>query len=160
LFYFINDAEPVPQKSRFPGLGRSRLLTFYWSRIKSAMARISPNDADFHEYYSALYRDGAEGWTKTKAAFIQLKEKCRSEGIDLKVVLLPELHQLDPYIFAVEYAELMSFLELNEIPALDLAPNFKNESDPQSLWVSRDDAHPNARAHALIAKYTLDFIKN
>ena len=42
LFYFINDAEPVPQKSRFPGLGHSRLVTFYWSRLKMLRERISP----------------------------------------------------------------------------------------------------------------------
>jgi len=41
-----------------------------------------------------------------------------------------------------------------------LTPQFKNEIDPQELWVAMDDAHPNARAHALIAKYTIGFIEN
>jgi lysophospholipase L1-like esterase len=159
LFYFINDAEPVPQKSKYPGLGRSRLITFYWSRIKAAKARISPDAADFKEYYSALYRDGAAGWKGSQAAFLQLKRTCEREGIELEVVLLPELHQLDPYTFTNEYAQVMRFLKANSIAAIDLTPRFKNEPNPQTLWVSMDDAHPNARAHALIAKYTLDFIK-
>jgi hypothetical protein len=158
LFYFINDAEPVPQKARFPGLGHSRLVTFYWSRIKAAKARISPDVADFREYYSALYRDGAGGWERSKGAFLQLKEICASEGMDLKVVLLPELHQLDPYAFEREYGQVVSFLRENGIAAFDLAPYFKAEPNPQELWVSRDDAHPNSRAHALIAEYAFDFI--
>jgi len=159
VFYFINDAEPVPQKSRLPGLGHSRLVTFYWSRIKAAKARISPEESDFREYYSALYREGAEGWERCKAAFLQLEEICDAEGIDLRVVLLPELHQLDPYAFRKEYDQVLGFLEANGIPALDLAPRFRNVDDPTTLWVSLDDAHPNARAHALIADYTLDFIR-
>lgn len=160
LFYFINDAEPMPQKSRFPGLGHSRLVTFYWSRIKAAKARISPDVADFQEYYSALYRDHAEGWERSQRAFLQLRDACESEGIDLKVVLLPELHQLDPYAFEREYEQVLDFLQKNGIAALDLAPAFKDEPNPQELWVSMDDAHPNARAHALIAAYALDFISN
>jgi lysophospholipase L1-like esterase len=160
LFYFINDAEPVPQKARFPGLGHSRLITFYWSRIKAARAQVSPDAQDFREYYSALYRDGAVGWERSKAAFLQLKQICEDEGIDLKVVVLPELHELDPYTFAREHEQIMQFLEASGIPALDLAPYFKSEPEPQSLWVSMDDAHPNARAHALIANYTLDFIQD
>jgi len=38
LFYFINDAEPVPQQSTLPWLGSSRLITFYWSRIQALRA--------------------------------------------------------------------------------------------------------------------------
>jgi len=160
LFYFINDAEPLPRKSRLPGLGRSRLVTFYWSRIKAAKARLSPDSADFQEYYSALYREGAQGWERSRVAFLQLKEICEAEEIVLKVVLLPELHQLDPYTFEKEYEQVMDFLRRNGIEALDLTPYFAGEPDPQQLWVARDDAHPNARAHALIAEYALDFVRN
>jgi len=52
----------------------------------------------------------------------------------------------------------MDFLRANGIRALDLAPAFANEGDTHSLWVSLDDAHPNARAHRLIADYSLNFL--
>jgi hypothetical protein len=78
--------------------------------------------------------------------------------MDLKVVLLPELHQLDPYAFEREYGQVVSFLRENGIAAFDLAAYFKAEPNPQELWVSRDDAHPNSRAHDLIAEYAFDFI--
>jgi lysophospholipase L1-like esterase len=157
LFYFINDAEPVPQKSRFPGLGHSRLVTFYWSRLKALHARLSPGTG-FAEYYSALYRDGSEGWARSQAALLELKQLSRTDGFELEVVLLPELHDLVDYPFRKEHALVMDFLSENGIRALDLAPQFANEHDPHSLWVSLDDAHPNARAHRLIADYSLDFI--
>jgi len=157
LFYFINDAEPVPQRSRFPGLGHYRIITFYWSRIKAFKARLT-KAAGFQEYYSELYGKDAEGWKKSKDALLQLKAICQERGIDLKVVLLPEFHELVHYTFAKEHKLIGDFLRENGIPFLDLAPFFRNEDNPQSLWVARDDAHPNARAHRLIADYTLDFL--
>lgn len=157
LFYFINDAEPLPAQSRSSMLGHLRLITFYWSRIKAAKARLNPSGG-FYEYYSALYQEDAEGWERSRAALLQLRDLCREQGIDLAVVILPELHELEEYTFAREHTLLLDFLGESEIRALDLAPSFRNEDNPHSLWVSMDDAHPNARAHALIAKYTLDFI--
>jgi len=157
LFYFINDAEPVPQKSRFPGLGHSRLVTFYWSRIKALRARLS-DSVGFETYYSDLYREGSEGWARSRSALSQLAALGREHGFDLRVVLLPELHRLADYPFAREHALVTQHLNGIGVPVLDLAPFFRNESDPHSLWVSLDDAHPNARAHRLIAEYTLDFI--
>ena len=157
LFYFINDAEPVPQKSRFPGLGHSRLVTFYWSRLKALRARLAAGTG-FAEYYAALYRDGAEGWARSQAALLELQQQSRARGFALAVVLLPELHELVDYTFRKEHAIVMDFLRANGIRALDLAPAFANEGDPHSLWVSLDDAHPNARAHRLIADYSLNFL--
>jgi len=158
LFYFINDAELVPQKSRFPGLGNYRIVTFYWSRAKALRARLS-DSVGFEEFYSALYRGEAEGWKKSRAALLQLKELSLENGFDLKVVLLPELHELVDYTFEEEHALVSDFLRAHAISHLDLAPFFRDQREPQALWVSRDDAHPNARAHQLIAKYTVGFIR-
>ena len=157
LFYFINDAEPLPQKSKFPGLGYFRFTTFYWSRIKALLARFS-NGSSYKDYYSALYQEGSSGWEQSKAALLELKELSHEHGFDLKVVILPELHELVDYAFAREHELLAGFMNQNGIEHLDLAPFFKDQHTPYSLWVSTDDAHPNALAHSLIAKYALDFI--
>ena len=157
LFYFINDAEPVPQKSRFPGLGHSRMVTFYWSRLKALRARLSPGTG-FAEYYAALYRNGASGWTNSQAALLELKQLSQAHGFALQVVLLPELHDLVDYPFRAEHRIVMDFLSENGIAALDLAPLFADERDPHALWVSLDDAHPNARAHRSIADYSQNFL--
>jgi lysophospholipase L1-like esterase len=157
LFYFINDAEPVPQRSRLPWLGNLRIVTFYWSRVKALLARLGASSG-FEEYYAALYRGEPEGWRRSRAALLELQEVCREHDIALQVVLLPELHELVDYTFAREHAQIADFLRASGIPVLDLAPSFANETNPTSLWVAADDAHPNARAHRLIANYSLDFI--
>ncbi len=157
LFYFINDAEPMPRKARFPGLGNYRIITFYWSRIKALKSRFADTPS-FKEFYSAIYSDEAAGWAKTKAAFHALRDSSAKEGFDLKVVLLPELHQLEPYTFSKEHRKVVGFLRSIGIETIDLADSFRSVKDPPSLWVALDDAHPNARAHELIAKYSLDFL--
>ncbi len=158
VFYFINDAEPLPQKSRFPWLGSIRIVTFYWSRIKALAARWSVA-SDFREYYSDLYRDDAPGWRGAQASFLRLRDVCAERGIGLRVVLLPELHELADYTFAREHELVASFLLDSGIPVLDLAPAFRDETDPESLWVARDDAHPNARAHRIIAESSFEFLR-
>ena len=158
LFYFINDAEPVPQRSRFPGLGRLRVATFYWSRTRELRSRLSGGGPSFQEYYSALYADDAAGWVRSREALATLARTSREHGFDFRVVLLPELHGLDPYLFSAEHALVVGALRELGVPALDLAPHFEGEKDPLALWVSLDDAHPNARAHRLIANYSLEFI--
>jgi len=132
LFYFINDAEPVPQRSRFPWLGRLRIVTFYWSRVKAMFARFDPS-AGYREYYARLYRGDAPGWREAQAALMELQRTCREHGIALQVVLLPELHDLEDYTFSEEHALVMGFLRDHGIAALDLAPLFAGEAEPTTL---------------------------
>jgi lysophospholipase L1-like esterase len=157
LFYFINDAEPPPEKSRAAWLGSLRIATFYWSRVKALLARWSAAP-DWAQYYSALYEEGSPGWEATRQAFRTLRDVCRERNIGLRVVLLPELHQLTPYRFTREYARVHESLSALDVPVRDLAPFFAGETDPQRFWVAPDDAHPNAEAHARIAEYTLPFL--
>lgn len=157
VFYFINDAEPTPVRSPWAFLGHSRMITFIWSRAKAVLSRVRPSGS-FREYYAQLYRDGAPGWEAMKAAFRKLKDICSAEGIALRVVLLPELHNPADYPFTKEHQKVTGFLNELDIPNLDLAPHFASEPDPLKLWVALDDAHPNATAHRMIAEHAVDFI--
>lgn len=157
LFYFINDAEPVPRKSRWSFLANFRIVTFYWSRIKQLAARWSPGQT-FQAYYAGLYEEGQPGWTATTDALVRLAEVCRARGMDLRVVLLPELHALEDYPFDREYRMVSEVLRREGVPVLDVTSALSMVSDPQSLWVSPDDAHPNAEAHRRIAEASRDFI--
>ncbi len=157
LFYFINDAEPTPVKSRWAFLGNSRAITFFWSRIHATVTNLSAGKS-FREFYADLYRDDQPGWIATQAAFAQLARVCREHALPLQVVILPELHDLVDYPFAAQHAKLLGVLRSLGVPSLDLAPRFAGETDPMSLWVASDDAHPNAEAHRRIAEYAQAFI--
>lgn len=157
LFYFINDAEPLPQKAKWGFWGHSHLLTLYWSRLHAAIERIQPS-RNFSAYYHALYASDQPGWQQAKEALLLLKTVCVDRQIKLQVVLLPELHQLQPYTFQQEHALIKTFLSEHKIDFLDVAPSFSKEIHPERLWVARDDAHPNAVAHRLIAEAVRDFV--
>ncbi|MBM4337802.1 MAG: SGNH/GDSL hydrolase family protein [Deltaproteobacteria bacterium] len=157
LFYFINDAEVTPAKSKLWFLGYSELISFYWSRINSLKDRYAPSQ-DFAGYYSALYAEGQPGWKEARAALLELKETCRESGIRLRVVLLPELHDTRNEIFAGVYGGVAEFLGQNGIEHLNLARLFEARANPMELWVSYDDAHPNAIAHRAVAESIAEFV--
>lgn len=159
LFYFINDAEPTPRTSPYAFVGHSRMVTFVWSRVKAILSRARPQKS-FEAFYSGLYADGSPGWEVAKSALETLRDVCAREGIRLEVVLLPELHRLEPYTFAKEHRLVMDFLAARGIDALDLAPAFADVTDPHRLWVALDDAHPNAVAHEMIAEYASAFLSS
>lgn len=157
LFYFINDAEPIPEKSSLAFLANFRLTTFYWSRFKQLAARWSPGKT-FKDYYRDLYLEDQQGWMETRDSFLELARISQKKDIDLRVVVLPELHNLVEYPFSQQHEQLTEFLQANGIEVLDLAPLLTDQTDPHSLWVALDDAHPNARAHRLIADHSEEFI--
>ena len=120
--------------------------------------RTSRQSDSFREYYANLYQEEQPGWQQVRTAFKELKELSIENDFQLRVVLLPELHNLENYTFKREHALLTEFLENEEIQYMDLAPHFITETSPLTLWVARDDAHPNAKAHRLIAEYSYPFL--
>ena len=157
LFYFINDAEPTPVKSRWAFLGYFRSVTLVWSRYKAIASRISGHFSYKH-YYSDLYSESRPAWSATKLALEHLKGICDDSGIKVQVVLLPELHELVNYPFLREHKMLTDVLTRLGIPYLDLVSRFRDVRNPRSLWVAPDDAHPNSKAHRMIAEFSKDFI--
>jgi lysophospholipase L1-like esterase len=157
LFYFINDAEVTPLRSPWGFLGRSRIITFYWSKVHAARNNLV-SAKGFKESYADLYAADQPGWPKVRESFEALKEICEAEDIELQVILLPELHELENYPFKKEYGLVAEILTELEIPFLDLTPFFEGYPDPKELWVALDDAHPNALAHKMIAEYSLPFL--
>jgi lysophospholipase L1-like esterase len=158
VFYFINDAEPTPKKAPFAFLYESRLVTLAWSRLHALESHLGGRQNNYRTYYADLYQPEAPGWQRARAALLRLRDVCAERGIELQVVVLPELHELQAYPFKKEHEAVVSYLRGIGVPVLDLTPMFNNETDPMRLWVAPDDAHPNAVAHELIAKYALDFL--
>ncbi len=158
VFYFINDAEVTPVRSKWTWISWSRAITFVWSRTRGLLSNASEGKT-FYDFYSELYEDDAPGFIAVKESFIELKGIAESRGMELQVVMLPELHDLVNYPFSKEYAKVENFLQENEIPVIDLTRDFAGYEDAVGLWVALDDAHPNAKAHRMIAEFSRDFVE-
>jgi len=159
VFYFINDAEVTPVRSRWLWISRLRSVTFLWSRVRGLLTRAGPGQT-FESFYSALYEDDQPGFIALKEAFLELRQLCAEHGMQLQVIMLPELHNLVDYPFSAEYAKVSGFLRENNIAVKDLTSSFAGYEDAAGLWVAPDDAHPNALAHKMIAEFSRNFLAN
>jgi lysophospholipase L1-like esterase len=146
LFYFINDAEITPSKTPPPFYSKSLFISLARSRYQMLV-----NSKNYLTYYSELYQEQSPGWIRAQNSIQLLKQKLTQRNISLQVFLLPELHQLTPYPFTEVHRKITTFLDQEKIPWSDLTENFKGYKKPQDLWVAPDDAHPNERAHKIIA---------
>ena len=159
LFFFINDAEVTPVRSKWTSVARLRSVTFLWSRVRGLLTR-SEGGTTFESFYSNLYNDDQPGFIALKDAFLELQGIAEERGIELRVIMIPELHDLVNYPFGPEYSKVYSFLTENGIPVIDITADFAGYEDAVGLWVAPDDAHPNALAHKMIAEYSVGFIRN
>ena len=151
LNYFINDAEPTPRQKLPFALRYSYLGMSLWGRL-DLFGRLYLSGEDFSSYYPRLYGYDREGWRRAQEAFGRLAGSAREHGFTLAMVLLPELHAIGPaYGFQAVHDQVREAALAQGIETVvELAPAFRGER-PESLWVAMDDAHPNARAHAMIA---------
>lgn len=149
--FFLNDAEPTPQRSRVAGLlEHFQSLVFMWSRYDFLMRSVGQRP-DAITYYTDLY-GASDGWKAARESLTELKGVTSSHGAKLLLVLIPDLHIRDgQYPFLGVHEAVTDFAISQGIPTIDLLPYFQGVDDMSMLWVSADDAHPNSEGHRLIA---------
>jgi lysophospholipase L1-like esterase len=157
LGFHINDAEPVPRKTKSFFLNHSHLMVLFWSKMNMIMSRFSPRH-NYIDYYNSLYRDSYPGWIRCQNALKELKNYCSNNNKKLLVVLIPELHDLsNAYPFKEAYKKVEDFVKSQSISYLDLYPYFKGRTR-EELWVSYEDAHPNKTGHEIIARGIYEYL--
>ncbi len=150
LNYFINDAESTPKRQDVSILEHSYLAIFAMGRI-DALMRTYFGKEDWREYYSGLYRPEAAGWRAALASIDALVAYAEEHGIRLLIANYPELHQLDPYPFEKVTAAIEDEATGHGVAFVDLLPAVAT-LEPETLWVSPEDAHPNRIATGRFAQ--------
>ncbi len=160
LEYFINDPEPVPSERHPWLLGSSYLVAFTVSRWDTLLqfAGLRPR---WDAYYAGLYNDDRPGFQAAKHALAKLDYLTKADGAKLAVAILPELHRInDGYPFAREQQKIKDVLEAERVPVIDLMEGLRGHGPESSLWVTREDPHPNGKANALISAQIMSWIKD
>lgn len=147
LNYYINDAEEDPRYSGTFLSEHSALWVFLANRL-DVLARLAAPSATWEQYYAGLYRPEATGWRGAREALGHFGALCREHQLHCLVAHLPELHRLRPYPFLAETRLVEQATREAGLPFVDLLPVVQ-ERDPASLWVSRQDVHPNGACDAL-----------
>jgi lysophospholipase L1-like esterase len=150
ITFFINDAEETPREET-SWIARQSCLYVFLSSALDSMLRQSGRRPNYRDYYRGLYEDGKPGWMACQAAFRELIDLCRQDKIELRMVLLPELHTVGAdYEFRAVHEKVRQIGKERSVPVIDLLDGLTGQ-DPPSLWVSPEDAHPNDKAMELFA---------
>ncbi len=130
------------------------LLNDGWGQLQEATGIVE----SYARYMERNLRD--PGSTNSREAFGLLRrfiERARAAGVPSGTVLFPNPGFLDTkYPFAYLHNRVQVICADQHITCLDLRSSFATAfRNPQSMWVSRFDPHPNARANSRAAQEIL-----
>jgi len=154
VMYFINDTEPTPRRHLLP----EHLVvrhSYFWAFLFDRFSKFSAHFIKTFRreiYYNNIYSQKNSRWlTSNERALTELINLCKKNNIKILIVNIPELYNFKnyPFKYATEY--IKDLAKRQNIPFLDLLPSFSSHS-PESLWVSLEDPHLNAKGHAIAAK--------
>jgi hypothetical protein len=121
---------------------------FNWLYFRFLQFRARNNT--YFERLAAGYQGKA--WDGLRAKLSQLHRECNQGHAEFRMVIFPFLHDLSgDDSFREARNRLVDFCKSEKIPVLDLDPVFRQHAK-ENLMVSRFDAHPNERAHAIAAE--------
>jgi lysophospholipase L1-like esterase len=104
----------------------------------------------YYPNLAASYR--SEAWQGLRAKLAQLCRECAEQKVDFRMVIFPFVQNLgDEDLFRDARSQIVEFCKSEKVPVLDLQPILRQHAG-ENLTVSRFDAHPNERAHAIAAE--------
>jgi len=131
---------------RFFLISQTYFLNFLYFRWRQATGPGSEYFPHLVESYSG------RPWNGLKSKLDELQTECQTHHVDLRMVIFPFLHNLRPgYPFHEAHQKLVKYCHDAEIPVLDLEPILLPHVG-EGLMVNRFDAHPNEKAHAIVAQ--------
>lgn len=149
LGYYINDAEMTHQASSLQFLKRSYFYAFIWDKYQNMKTRYIEG-TDYQTFYSNLYQEGFEGKIQAENSLRELIAITKENNITLLIIIFPEFHNFVDYEFNKTTQFVTDIGEEYDVQVLDLLPYYKDHA-PESIWVSYEDAHPNALGNYIAA---------
>lgn len=143
----LQQAEP-----RFFLISQTYFLNWLYFRWRQAAGGGGNYFPHLHDSYQG------PAWEGLRRKLDELHRDCQSHGVDFRMVIFPFLHNLGPnYPFHDVHQQLREYCESRKIPVLDLEPVLMPHV-AEGLTVNRFDAHPNERAHAIVADALKDML--
>lgn len=158
LVYCANDlSDLMPELPAQGARIKARVESMGWLRHSYAIDLwhcrwVMANDPDAVRYFSDLAA-AYEGplWEQQIERVRALRDVCHRHNTKLAVVIFPFMLPAEADHFASAYDKVAALCAAEGIPALDLRPALAAHAD-EALMVSKHDAHPNARGHAIAAE--------
>ena len=160
LHYFINDAESNPTETDSILLKESYLAAFVYDRLMR-IPGIGPTK-DLVSYYGDLYKDDSTRWVRTQKIVKSMSDHLAKKDIKMVVLVIPDFHDLSSQSPLVPvYQKITDSFNKLGIEAVNTFSDFNSKFAGREieLWVADDDAHPNSKGHAIMAKQLLKAIE-
>jgi hypothetical protein len=167
LFFFPNDVEREgdPRGLSFYGhlipgeagkllFSHSRFYYFLETRTRRLQERLGVR-ASYEDHLRSLYREGSPDLAAHRKL---LGEFLQGVGGRVTVVIIPVLHELDNYPFAMAHDYVKGLARANGVNVIDLLDAFRG-MDARDLVVNPYDFHFNEKAHAIVADYLRDALE-
>lgn len=149
LAFYINDLEKT-QKKEDHFLARNFMTYIFLKSFVVNWSYGNQSGQDYESYYKSLYTSA--NLDRFASLLDELKFLLDSKNIKLKVVMIPELHNLQAHEFKKEYEQITKILQSKSIPVVNTKFDFDDTQVQKYYWVAKDDAHPNSEAHQIIAE--------
>ena len=157
LGYFINDAAIIREKKNNLILKHSYFASFAYQKIKSYF--LSDTLAN---YYIELHNESNLGWLSVNKSIEYLRDFAKKNNVNFAILFLPSFHDFSENNKLNNlYSKINNrFSEMN-IPVINTYDSLSKEFklNPRKSWISRNDSHPNTKAHEIIANDLYMFFK-
>lgn len=167
LVYTLNDIIPVTETwsviselQKIAGaphgylVDHSYFINFFYYHL---ILNRHPGFKGYFSFVKDSYEDPA--WTTQKENLAEIENISRAGGAKFAVVIFPFLNAIgENYEFRPIHEKLDKYFQDRGVATMDLLPVYMKYSSKE-LVVSRYDAHPNAKAHAIAADEIDRFVK-
>jgi len=155
LTYVVNDPETDP--IQWPQRNFAPIRPWQRSAIMRAVFQIE-NRMDVArlgggDYTRYLHAKGEAKWSSVERAFADIARIGRENDFPVLLLMFPELNvdSWDAYPYRDIHDQVRGEGEKNGFAWFDALRAWSGSTPPRDFMVAADDAHPDARAHALLA---------
>ncbi len=155
VHFFVNDTEVIKETKQNFFLTHTHLGVVIWKLLNSYIS--SFEQEKLKDYYKERYEDNYLGFQTAKKELKRLKKHCKTNELNCYIVLMPDIHKLNPYELSFINEKVKKLSNELGLPFLDLLKSFV-EIEEQKIWNKYNDPHPNEFGHTLIGKSIFSFL--
>tara|TARA_Y100000590_G_scaffold88262_1_gene99101 strand:+ start:205 stop:1176 length:972 start_codon:yes stop_codon:yes gene_type:complete len=147
--FFVNDTEILKDGNVNFFTLHTHTGVMVWKFINSLKSDLKSENIE--SYYKKLYQDDFDGFNVTAKELKKLKSHCYEKQINCLLVLIPDIHKLNPYKLLFINNKMKSLANEIDFKIYDLLPDFE-VVDSKKLWNKYNDPHPNELGHKIMGE--------
>ena len=155
IHFFVNDTEVIEDSEVNFFTKNTHLGVVVWKLINSYKSSFKKEK--LNDYYEEKYNDNYRGFQVAKKELKKLKKYCDINNINCHLVLMPDIHQLEPYNLFFINEKISFFSKEINMPYHDLLGSFVS-LEKNIIWNKYQDPHPNVYGHKIIAEEIYNFL--